>query len=83
MFREMRRKKQEVSKESCIKILEQEKRAVVSFKSDDYPYAIPMNYLYKDNKIYLHCGFSGQKIDTMIHDNRVCFTTWDQGYKKD
>ena len=41
MFREMRRKKQEVSKEECINILNGEKRGALAVIGDDgYPYAM-------------------------------------------
>ena len=47
MFRPMRRKKQEIPKEECIRILTEEKRGVLSVIGDDgYPYGVPMNYYY-------------------------------------
>lgn len=85
MFREMRRKKQEVSKQECIEILKTEKRGVLAVLGDNgYPYAIPMNFYYdeQDHKIYLHSAKSGHKLDSIQSCRKICFTTWNQGVKK-
>ena len=43
MFREMRRKKQELSKEECIDILQTAKTAVLGVVGNDgYPYTVQM-----------------------------------------
>lgn len=45
MFREMRRKKQALSKEACERILKDGKTGVLALLGDDdYPYAVPLNY---------------------------------------
>ena len=47
MFRELRRKKQELSAQECIEILINEKRGVLSvLGDDDYPYGVPLNHFY-------------------------------------
>lgn len=50
-FREIARKKQALSMEKIIEILDTEKRGVLSVLGDDgYPYGMPMNYWYnKEN----------------------------------
>lgn len=86
MFREMRRKKQELSKEECLKVLKGEKRGVLSLIGDGgYPYGIPMNHYYseKDGKIYFHCGKSGHKIDAIKNSNKASFSVHDEGYRKE
>lgn len=85
MFREMRRKNQEISKQECIAILSSEKRGVLAVLGDNgYPYAVPMNFYYdeQNNKIYLHSAKSGHKLDSIQNCEKVCFTTWNQGIKK-
>ena len=55
MFREMLRKKQQLTQEECIAILKNEPRGVLSvLGDDDYPYGMPMNHFYceADGKIY-------------------------------
>jgi len=48
MFRELARKKQQISDEECRRILAEEPRGVLSvLGDDDYPYGMPMNYFLK------------------------------------
>lgn len=86
MFREMRRFKQQVTDEECKKVLAEEKRAAFSVIGEDgYPYTIPVNFYFdeEDNCIYLHGAREGHKIDALKTCNKVCFTTWNQGFKKE
>ena len=65
MFRKMRRFKQELGHEECVRILKEQKRGVLSLLGDDgYPYGIPIDYWYseEDNKLYFHgAGEGGQR----------------------
>ncbi len=84
MFRQMRRIKQQVSEEECRRILSEEKRAAFSVIGDGgYPYTIPVDFYYdeEDNMIYLHGAKAGHKIDAIKNCDKVCFTTWNQGFK--
>ena len=86
MFRPMRRFKQEVSREECIKILTEEKRAVFAVNGDDgYPYAVPVNFWYDSevDRIYFHCAKAGHKLDAMLKDDKICFTVYNTGYRKE
>lgn len=86
MFREMRRFKQQVSEDECKKILKEENRGVFSVMGDNgYPYAIPINFYYDetDHKIYFHGAKEGHKVDAINQCNKVCFTIWNQGFKKE
>ncbi len=47
MFREMRRFKQQVSREECVRVLTEQKRGVLSVIGDDgYPYGLPIDHWY-------------------------------------
>lgn len=84
MFRSMRRIKQQVSNEECIAILENEGRGVLSMIGDDgYPYGLPLNFYYEDGHIYIHGAKAGHKFDAIAANSKVCFTTWNSGYKKE
>lgn len=86
MFREMRRFKQKISRNECLEILRTEKRGVLSVVGDDgYPYSVPMNFYYdeEEGKLYFHCAREGHKIDAINNCNKVCFTTWNSGHKKE
>ena len=39
---------------------------------DGFPYAIPMNFVYYNDKIYLHGRGEGQKIDNIKLNSKVC-----------
>lgn len=85
MFREMRRKKQALEPEVCEQILIDEKRGVLAVHGDDgYPYAIPIDFYYDKagNSIYFHSAREGHKVDSILRDDKVCFTTWNKGEKK-
>ncbi len=86
MFRPLRRFRQEAEKEECIKILTEEKRAVLAVNGDDgYPYAVPINFFYdsSNGRIYFHCAKTGHKLDAMLKDDKVCFTVYNTGYQKE
>ncbi len=82
MFREMRRSKQQISQEECIRILKEQKRGVLSMLGDDgYPYGIPLNHLYceEDGHLYFHCGKEGHKIDAISRCDKVSYCVHDEG----
>ncbi len=86
MFREMRRIKQQVSREACVKVLNEGKRATFAVNGDDgYPFALPIDYLYveEENRIYFHGARSGYKVDAIKKNDKVCFMTMDEGFKKE
>lgn len=74
MFREMRRKRQQMSLEETGKILETGSFGVLSVQGDDgYPYGVPISYVYDSEKIYLHCAKTGHKIDGIRKNPKVSF----------
>ena len=86
MFREMLRKKQELSVSDCIAILKKEPRGVLSVLGDgDYPYGMPLNHYYceDDGKLYFHGGKTGHKIDSLRNHNKVSYCVYDEGFRKE
>ena len=86
MFRPMRRFKQQISEAECIRILQEEKRGVLSVLGEDgYPYGIPMNHWYdpEDGRIYFHGAGTGHKTDAIARCNKVSYCVWDAGYRKE
>lgn len=86
MFRPMRRSKQEVPFEECIRILKEEPRGVLSMLGENgYPYGIPMNHIYNetDGHIYFHCAKNGFKLDSIAKYDKVSFCTYDKGFRKE
>jgi len=75
MFREIRRKDRLVSDETGIALLKECAYGVLSvIGNDGYPYGVPVNYVYMDNCIYIHCALDGHKADAIRKNPRVCFT---------
>lgn len=77
MFRPMRRKNQELSKDECIKLLNENKRASIALiGDDDYPYSLPINYYYDEetNAIYFHSAKEGHKVDAIKKNNKISFS---------
>lgn len=74
MFREMRRKNQLLSNEESVEILERGTSGVLALSGDDgYPYAVPISYVYDNNKIYFHCAKTGHKIDAIKRCDKASF----------
>ena len=74
MFRQMRRFKQQLSENECKEILNKSKSGVLAVIGDDgYPYAVPLSYVYLNNKIYFHSAKEGHKIDALAKNNKVSF----------
>ena len=62
MFRKMRRFKQELSDVECKEILANGIYGTLCVIGDEnYPYAVPINYIYIENAIYIHSAKVGQR----------------------
>ncbi|MCD8181096.1 MAG: pyridoxamine 5'-phosphate oxidase family protein [Firmicutes bacterium] len=78
MFREMRRKNQALSREECVDILNRATSGTLAVSGDDgYPYAVPLSFVYNDNKIIFHCAKKGHKIDAIRRSDKVSFCVID------
>lgn len=86
MFREMRRKKQQLSETEAAEILKECKRGVLSLMGDDgYPYGLPIDYWYdeENGKICFHGAKEGHKIDSIKRSNKASFCVYNDGYRKE
>ncbi len=41
--------------------------------ADGYPYVTPVNFVFHQGKVYFHCAVSGEKLDNLTRDPKVCF----------
>ncbi|PWJ46820.1 pyridoxamine 5'-phosphate oxidase family protein [Faecalicatena contorta] len=79
MFREMRRKKQALTLEENIQVLNRGTSGVLAVSGDDdYPYAVPLSYVYHDNRIFFHCAKNGHKLDAISRSEKVSFCVIDK-----
>ena len=77
MFREMRRKNQQLSAADSAAVLERGTAGVLAVHGEDgYPYGVPVNFAVEGNKIYFHCApNSGLKLKNVEYSNKVSFCT--------
>ena len=74
MFREMRRKRQQLPEAEAVAVLERGSSGVLAVLGDGgYPYAVPLSYVYSDGKIYFHCAKSGHKLDAVRECDKASF----------
>jgi nitroimidazol reductase NimA-like FMN-containing flavoprotein (pyridoxamine 5'-phosphate oxidase superfamily) len=71
----MRRKQEEISDRKEIEKLLSECRIgrLATLGLDGFPYITPLNYVYWKGAVYFHCARSGEKLDNINNDSRVCF----------
>lgn len=81
MFREMRRKRQLLDYNECIKLLENGTSGVLALLGDNgYPYSLPISYVYHNSKIYFHSAKIGHKIDAIKKCQKASFCVIDQDH---
>lgn len=74
MFREMRRKKQQISRDETLQILQAGSSGVLAVSGDDdYPYTVPLSYVLAGDKLFFHCALEGHKIDGIRRNDKVTF----------
>jgi len=79
MFREMRRNRQLLSTEDTKAVLDRCTNGVLACRADEgYPYAVPLSYVYFNNRIYFHSAKAGHKMDAITRDPRVSFAVVDE-----
>lgn len=79
MFREMRRIKQLLSAEDTLAVMNRCTNGVLAcIGDDDYPYAVPLSYVYYNEKIYFHSAKAGHKIDAIANNQKVSFAVIDE-----
>jgi nitroimidazol reductase NimA-like FMN-containing flavoprotein (pyridoxamine 5'-phosphate oxidase superfamily) len=73
-FRRIRRKDKELFETDAHRILDCGSYGVLSVLGDyDYPYGIPLNYVWDGNKIYFHSALEGHKLDAIRRHPNVSF----------
>ena len=78
-FRAMRRKRQQLTEEKSIGILQKSTAGTLALLGDNgYPYAVPISYVYADGKLYFHSALSGHKIDAIRNCDKASFCVIDQ-----
>lgn len=75
----MRRSKQLLSMEDTVAVMDRCTNGVLACLGDEeYPYAIPLSYVYFNDKIYFHSAKAGHKIDAITKNPKVSFSVIDE-----
>ena len=78
-FRAMRRKRQQLSEEESVAILKKATAGTLALLGDnDYPYAVPLSYVYHEGRIYFHSALSGHKVDAIRKCDKASFCVIEQ-----
>lgn len=79
MFREMRRSRQQLTREEAEAVLSRGTSGVLSVLGDEgYPYGVPLSYVYHDGKLYFHWARSGHKLDAVRACHKASFCVVDR-----
>ena len=78
-FREMRRKRQQLPEEDCIAILKKATAGTLALLGDnDYPYAVPISFVFDNNSLFFHSAVAGHKIDAINKHDKASFCIIDK-----
>ena len=78
-FRDMRRKRQQLSNEESIAILEKATAGTLALLGDEgYPYAVPISYVYHEGKLFFHSALAGHKVDAIRNCDKASFCVIEQ-----
>lgn len=78
MFREMRRVAKEGDRDVAVEMMEKATNGVLAVHGDNgYPFAVPVSFAFKDNKIIFHSALEGHKVDSIKKDPKVSFCVVD------
>ena len=78
-FRPMRRQRQQLSMEESISILQRATSGTLALLGDnDYPYAVPLSFVYHDGSLYFHSAVTGHKVDAIRRHDKASFCVIDK-----
>lgn len=73
VFVKMRRKDRQITTEEACAILLHGEYGVLSLFDDEFPYGIPVNYVYMNHAVYFHCAPEGHKLQCIQQNPKVSF----------
>jgi nitroimidazol reductase NimA-like FMN-containing flavoprotein (pyridoxamine 5'-phosphate oxidase superfamily) len=75
----MRRSKQLLPADETAAVMNRCTNGVLACLGDEgYPYAVPLSYVFHENKIYFHSAKTGHKLDAISRNPKVSFTVVDE-----
>ena len=75
----MRRTRQELPKEETLEILKKNTSGVLALCGmDQKPYAVPLSYVYANQKLYFHVALEGYKLELLNQNPNASFCVIDK-----
>lgn len=65
-------------KDAVEEFLKTSRTGVIGISGSEYPYCVPVNYVFRNGVIYFHGLGSGKKIRLLLENTRVCFTVYEE-----
>ncbi len=70
----MRREERQIQdRDKLFGILEQAHVCRIAFNDNPFPYVVPVNFVYVEERLYFHSALAGRKMDLIAKDGLVCF----------
>lgn len=69
----MRRSAQQLPQADIERILKNGSHGVLALRGDNFPYAVPLSYVWENGRIYFHCATQGHKLEAIRSDRQVSF----------
>jgi nitroimidazol reductase NimA-like FMN-containing flavoprotein (pyridoxamine 5'-phosphate oxidase superfamily) len=73
MFEEMRRSDRGLDEAATAAILAKGLYGVLSLQGDEYPYGVPLSFVYDGGVLYFHCALDGKKLGLMRRQPKAAF----------
>lgn len=74
MLRDLKKQKQSLDYAGCEEILNHGTSGVLALRGDDdYPYAVPLSYVYSEGSIYFRGAKEGHKVDAVKKYDKASF----------
>jgi nitroimidazol reductase NimA-like FMN-containing flavoprotein (pyridoxamine 5'-phosphate oxidase superfamily) len=65
-------------KQKIEKFLSESRIGVIGMNGDDFPYAVPVNFIWSNGSLFLHGMGSGKKETILSSEPSVCFTIYEK-----
>ena len=73
----MAEQSKKLTRQECEEVLRSNDIGVLSVTNGQYPYAVPVEFLYQDNRIYVGTYVTGRKMDYLAKNSRGAFVVYE------
>lgn len=75
MHKEIRRKDRAITREEALVVLEKAEYGFLgTVDAEGQPYVVPLSFIVRDGRIYVHCGSAGHYQENLAANPKVCFS---------